>query len=95
MRTLIDGHGALSHLHGEGHAGGAAALLAGPALEAIDALLMTDNGTTSMLSGFSSGFGVHAVSFLLALVFAVISGGIPAWRISRRSIAAELKGRDI
>ena len=73
----------------------AAALLAGPALEAIDALLMTDNGTTSMLSGFSSGFGVHAVSFLLALVFAVISGGIPAWRLSRRNIAAELKGRDI
>lgn len=72
-----------------------AAFLASPALSGIDSLLFRDESVTSVLSGFRFGVPVYAGAFVMAVLFALIAGGIPAYNISRKNIADELKGRDI
>lgn len=71
-----------------------AAVLTGPVLALIDQMLYTNGDATSVLSGFSLDITVLAVTLVLALLFALISGGIPAYRTAIRNIAVELKGRD-
>ena len=66
-----------------------------PVVSLIDRLLYTSSNAVSVLSGISLDFSVSAVTLILALLFALVSGGIPAYRIANKNIAAELKGRDL
>lgn len=72
-----------------------AAFLAEPTLSGIDSLLFKDDSISSILSGFQFNAGVYMAAFFMAMLFALIAGGIPAYNISRRNIANELKGRDL
>lgn len=72
-----------------------AAFFSGPCLSGIDRMLFSGGGSISVLTGFRFNFGVYAAALVLALLSALISGGIPAYNISRKNIADELKGRDL
>lgn len=72
-----------------------AIILVGPVVSLIDRLLYTSSNAVSVLSGISLDFSVLTVTLILALLFALISGGIPAYRIANKNIAVELKGRDL
>ncbi|MCD8317865.1 MAG: ABC transporter permease [Paraprevotella sp.] len=72
-----------------------AVVLVKPVLGLIDKMLYTSESIISVLSGFSLDITVLAVTLILALLFALISGGIPAYRIAIKNIAVELKGRDL
>lgn len=72
-----------------------ALILVRPVVSLIDRLLYTSSNAVSVLSGISLDFSVLTVTLILALLFALISGGIPAYRIANKNIAVELKGRDL
>ena len=72
-----------------------AAFLAGPCLSGIDRMLFSGSNSISVLTGFRFDFVAYAAALVLALLAALISGGIPAYNISRKNIANELKGRDL
>ncbi len=72
-----------------------ATILAKPCLAGIDSLLFRDDSVSSVLDGFRFDFHVYALSLVLVVLFALIAGGVPAYRTSRKNIANELKGRDL
>lgn len=72
-----------------------AVVLVKPVLTLIDKMLYTSESITTVLSGFSLDIAVLTVTLILALLFALISGGIPAYRIAIKNIAVTLKGRDL
>lgn len=72
-----------------------AVVLVKPLLGLIDKTLYTSGNTASVLSGFSLDITVLALTLILALLFALISGGIPAYHTAIRNIAVALKGRDL
>lgn len=72
-----------------------AAILAKPFLAGIDRLLFRDESVSSVLSGFRFDFPVYALSLVLVILFALIAGGVPAYKTSRKNIANALKGRDL
>ncbi len=71
-----------------------AVVLVKPASALVDMLYASDDAA-SVLSGFSPDFTVLAAALILALLFALISGGIPAYRAAIRNIAVTLKGKDL
>lgn len=66
-----------------------------PLLGLIGKMLYISESYTTMLSGFSLDITVLAVTLILALLFALISGGIPAYHTAIKNIAVALKGRDL
>ncbi|EHH01772.1 ABC transporter permease [Paraprevotella clara] len=72
-----------------------AVILVKPVMALIDGMLSTSGNTISVLSGFSLDITVLALTLVMALLFALISGGIPAYHTVVRNIAVELKGRDL
>ncbi len=72
-----------------------AIILVRPMVSLIGRMLYTNINSASVMSGISLDFSVLVFTLILALLFALISGGIPAYRIAIKNIAVELKGRDL
>lgn len=69
-----------------------ALILIFPTFKIIEHIFFTISYSASLLTGSSISWGVILFTILLATLFTILSGGIPAYTISRKNIANALKG---
>ena len=63
-----------------------------PILKLIERIFYTILNSTSLLTSSSINWTVILLTILLAVIFSVLAGGVPAYRISNKNIANTLKG---
>ena len=66
-----------------------------PAMRLIESLFFDLTAEASFISASSLDWKTVCTSLLLAVAFAVLSGGIPAYMMSKKNISSVLKGREL
>lgn len=72
-----------------------ALLSVSPAMRLIESLFFDLTAEASFISASSLDWTTVCISLLLAVAFAVLSGGIPAYMMSKKNISSVLKGREL
>lgn len=65
-----------------------------PVSQLIERIFLANTGSSTLLTDSGLGWVTIAIAIVLAIIFSILCGGIPAWIISKRSIALTLKGND-
>lgn len=65
-----------------------------PISSLIERIFLQSTDSVAVLTDSGLGWGTIAIAIMLAIFFSILCGGIPAWIISKRSIALTLKGND-
>ena len=66
-----------------------------PVMRLIESMFFDLTAEASFISASSLDWTIVCISLLLAVVFAVLSGGIPAYMMSKKNISSVLKGREL
>ena len=61
----------------------------------IESLFFDLTAEASFISASSLDWTTVCISLMLAVAFAVLSGGIPAYMMSKKNISSVLKGREL
>ena len=67
-------------------------ILLGPTIHAIENIAFAQTHSVAVLTNSPLAWSVILTAVLLALIFTVLAGGIPAYRVSRKDITDTLKG---